>query len=76
RLALDGSVCRHNLAIIKGHAGLAAKLSDVFMQEDRPIHKDPDVMLYSGGFFAREDRVRMEKIRSTPANQLCELAMS
>lgn len=76
RLGLDGAVCRHNLAIIKGHAGLAAKLSDVFTQEERPIHKDPDVMLYSGGFFSREDKARMETIRSTPAVHLSELAIS
>ncbi|MFQ3185841.1 MAG: exodeoxyribonuclease-1, partial [Marinomonas primoryensis] len=76
RLALDGEVCRHNLAIIKGQAGLAAKLSDVFAQEERPILKDPDLMLYAGGFFSREDKTRMEAIRSTPVNSLAELAMS
>jgi exodeoxyribonuclease-1 len=76
RLALDGEVCRHNRAIIKGQAGLAAKLSDVFVQEERPILKDPDLMLYIGGFFSREDKTRMEAIRSTPVNSLAELAMS
>lgn len=76
RLGLDGAVCRHNLALIKSHSGLAAKLSDVFSQEERTIHKDPDVMLYSGGFFSREDKVRMEEIRSTPSNLLGELALS
>ncbi|TYL48036.1 exodeoxyribonuclease I [Marinomonas sp. IMCC 4694] len=76
RLALDGEVCRKNLALIKGHANLAAKLSDVFVQEDRVIHKDPDVMLYSGGFFSREDKARMDTIRSTPVDCLSELALS
>ena len=76
RLGLDGAVCRHNLAMIKGHTELAAKLSSVFMQEERPILKDPDVMLYSGGFFSREDKARMETIRSTPPHALSELAMS
>lgn len=76
RLALDGEACRKNLALIKGHANLAAKLSDVFVQEDRMIHKDPDVMLYSGGFFSREDKARMDTIRSTPVDRLSELALS
>lgn len=75
-LALDGDLCRHNLAIIKGHNGLAEKMAAVFMQEDRPILKDPDLMLYAGGFFSREDKARMETIRETPAHALSELAMS
>ncbi|MBR7888001.1 exodeoxyribonuclease I [Marinomonas sp. A79] len=76
RLGLDGEVCRKNLAIIKQCPDLAAKISQVFAQEDRPIHKDPDVMLYSGGFFSREDKARMDTIRATPPEQLSELAMS
>ncbi len=76
RLELDGDVCRQNLSIIKKHSGLAAKVSDVYAQEERPILKDPDLMLYAGGFFSREDKARMETIRSTPANLLGELEMS
>ncbi|MGR0279603.1 exodeoxyribonuclease I [Marinomonas dokdonensis] len=76
RLELDGDVCRQNLSTIKKHSGLAAKVSDVYTQEERPILKDPDLMLYAGGFFSREDKARMETIRSTPANLLGELEMS
>jgi len=76
RLGLDGDKCRHNLAMIKQHTGLAAKLSDVFIQEERKIDKDPDLMLYSGGFFSREDKTRMDTIRSTPAEHLAELSLS
>ncbi|MCB5160537.1 exodeoxyribonuclease I [Marinomonas algarum] len=76
RLELDGEVCRRNLAILKQCAGLVAKITDVFAQEERPIDKDPDVMLYSGGFFSRDDKARMETIRSTAPEQLSELALS
>ena len=76
RLALDGDVCRQNLMLIKQHSGLAAKISDVYAQEERPILKDPDLMLYAGGFFSREDKARMETIRNTPADLLGELEMS
>ncbi|MDB4836997.1 exodeoxyribonuclease I [Marinomonas sp.] len=76
RLGLDGDLCRHNLAMIKSQTGLAEKMSSVFIQEDRPILKDPDLMLYAGGFFSREDKARMETIRKTPVNALSELAMS
>ncbi|BFM48045.1 exodeoxyribonuclease I [Marinomonas sp. THO17] len=76
RLGLDGEVCRNNLAKIKQHNGLAAKVTEVFLEEERPIDKDTDLMLYSGGFFSREDKARMETIRSTPAHALSELSMS
>ncbi|WCN13218.1 exodeoxyribonuclease I [Marinomonas mediterranea] len=76
RLALDGDVCRTNLSILKSTQGLAAKLSKVFEQEERRIDKDPDTMLYSGGFFSREDKQRMEEIRSTPIEALGEIEMA
>ncbi|REG81821.1 exodeoxyribonuclease I [Marinomonas pollencensis] len=76
RLALDGDICRKNLALLKSFPGLAAKVSAVFEQEERSIPKDPDLMLYSGGFFSREDKARMETIRNTPAEALSELELS
>ncbi|GAB3476115.1 exodeoxyribonuclease I [Marinomonas epiphytica] len=76
RLGLDGDTCRRNLALLKQAPQLAAKLSKVFEQQEHPIHKDPDLMLYSGGFFSREDKARMETIRTTPADSLSELELS
>ncbi|SBS29828.1 Exodeoxyribonuclease I [Marinomonas spartinae] len=76
RLELDGDICRRNLALLKQHAYVAAKIRDVFMQEERAIPNDPDLMLYSGGFFSRDDKARMETIRSTPPEALNELEMS
>ena len=76
RLGLDGSICRANLAKIKQASGLAAKLTQVFMQEYDQIDKDPDLMLYSGGFFSRDDKQRMEEIRQTPNDIIGELDMT
>jgi exodeoxyribonuclease I len=76
RLKFDGEICRRNLSIIKATQGLAEKLSQVFQQEDLPIHKDPDHMLYSGGFFSNDDKKRMETIRETPSENLGELSLS
>ncbi len=76
RLGLDGDICRGNLAKIKQASGLAAKLTQVFMQEHERIDKDPDLMLYSGGFFSRDDKLRMEEIRQTPSDILGELEMT
>ena len=76
RLELDGDACRKNLALLKSFPGLAEKISKVFVQEERGIPKDPDLMLYSGGFFSREDKARMDTIRNTPPEALSELEMS
>ena len=76
RLELDGEVCRQNLAILKSYPELANKISQVFMQEREAIDKDPDVMLYSGGFFSRDDKARMAQIRATPVQELGNLSLS
>ncbi|SBS31384.1 Exodeoxyribonuclease I [Marinomonas aquimarina] len=76
RLGLAGDICRKNLALLRQAPGLAAKLSQVFMQTFEKIDKDPDLMLYSGGFFSRDDKARMEEIRNTPSDILGELEMT
>ncbi|MBM6550213.1 exodeoxyribonuclease I [Marinomonas ostreistagni] len=76
RLGLSGDICRDNLAKLRAEGGLAAKLSQVFMQEYDKIDKDPDLMLYSGGFFSRDDKARMEQIRATPREILGELELT
>lgn len=76
RLELNGEICRKNLAILKNYSGLASKVSQVFMQEQKRIEKDPDLMLYSGGFFSRDDKERMQTIRNCPPHALSELSIS
>ncbi|TPE52321.1 exodeoxyribonuclease I [Maribrevibacterium harenarium] len=76
RLQLDGEVCRQNLALLRQADGIAAKLVQVHEREFNDIPKDPDQMLYSGGFFSNEDRRRMEEIRATPGYLLGEMEFS
>lgn len=77
RLNLDGDVCRKNLAILKQNKdNLTAKLMSVFNQTFDRIDKDTDLMLYSGGFFSRDDKHRMEEIRQTPSDILGELELT
>ena len=76
RLELDGALCRQNLALLKGSQGLSSKLAQVFEQEQQVIDKDPDLMLYSGGFFSSEDKKRMQTVRETPPELLNELEFS
>jgi exodeoxyribonuclease I len=70
RLSIDVGRCRENLKKLKESRGLAAKLQAVFEQRDRPIEDDPDLMLYSGGFFSDRDRALMERVRSLSPDEL------
>ncbi len=45
-------------------------LQPVFAEREFEVEKDPDLMLYSGGFFSDADRARMEEIRRTPPEEL------
>lgn len=76
RLQLDGDRCRQNLALLKSDPSLPAKLTEVFQQEQERIDKDPDLMLYSGGFFSANDKKCMEEIRQCPPDCLQELTFS
>ena len=49
------------------------KLSGVYGQGMFAQENDPDLMIYSGGFFCDKDKAFMETIRSTPASELSGL---
>ena len=70
RLNIDPGRCRENLKKLKESRSLAAKLQAVFEPRDRPADDDPDLMLYSGGFFSDRDRALMERVRSLSADEL------
>lgn len=73
RLEINLSVCQDNAKKIKHATSLANKLADVFTATDFDIQTNPDLMLYSGGFFSGNDKRIMTKIRNTPINQLATL---
>ena len=59
---------RHRQQLL-AHEGLSEKLEAVHRMTDFEPVSDPDQSLYSGGFFSREDRRRMDEIiASTPAD--------
>lgn len=73
RLNLDMARCYTNLAKIKAAQGLADKIAAVFAKNnfsDVGQDSDPDLAIYSGGFFADADKQKMAKIRNTPPEQL------
>lgn len=73
RLQLDLNLCLENAAKIKAATDLSTKLASVFANPDYPPITDPDLMIYSGGFFGNQDKATMTKIRNTPASQLATL---
>lgn len=75
RLTLDMDRCRAHLAPLREAAELAAKLDEVFSAPppESPDGRDPDLMLYGGGFFSDHDRQVLARIRDMSAHQLSAL---
>jgi exodeoxyribonuclease-1 len=70
RLGIDLDVCRAHFSRLKGNDALATKLRDVFLPQHRDVPTDPDLMLYSGGFFSDHDKRQMQRIRDSAPEQL------
>lgn len=72
RLELDLVQCKHHLQQIKSAAGpaLEQKLATVFTRDYSDTPSDPDLMIYSGGFFSHKDKATQQKIRQLPPAQL------
>lgn len=82
RLEIDLGLCRVNIDKIKAVTGLADKLAVVFGQTyidqssacDEHFRTDPDLGIYSGGFFSENDKKQMAKIRDMLPEQLAKSA--
>lgn len=74
RLEIDLSFCYANIEKIKAATGLEAKLSDVFSHVYPEQESDPDLSLYSGGFFPESDKQKMARIRVMLPEQLVNAA--
>ena len=77
RLAIDLALCQKNIDKIKAATGLAEKLAAVFSghaysEQD----SDPDLAIYSGGFFSEADKQKMAKIRVSSPEQLAKSTFS
>ncbi|MBD9362702.1 exodeoxyribonuclease I [Methylomonas fluvii] len=73
RLQLDLGRCEANLQQIQTAPSLAEKLSQVFTRQYQDSPNDPDLMIYSGGFFSNSDKAIMTRIRQTKPEKLSEL---
>jgi len=72
---IDLQTCRRHLQTLRSNPEFIATLQSVYAQREFEPESDPDLMLYSGGFFSNEDRQKMERIRHTSPQQLKALDM-
>ncbi len=77
RLGLDTALARAHLDELQAHVAgqpgkLDQKLQQIYTRKEDRRTRDPDLMLYSGGFFSNADRGAMEQVRSTPPEMLAE----
>jgi exodeoxyribonuclease-1 len=70
RLELDIEQCHRYLQCIVEAKGLSEKLADVFSRPYEQSSEDPDLMIYSGGFFNDSDRAEMNQIKTLSAEKL------
>jgi exodeoxyribonuclease-1 len=70
RLNIDLAACLAHIEAIKNTLGLTEKLTAVFSGHGDGQDTDPDLAIYSGGFFADADKSTMAKIRSLSPEQL------
>ncbi|MDX1734936.1 MAG: exodeoxyribonuclease I [Halioglobus sp.] len=75
RLGIDGDTCRAHLAALRAWRAAdgpasEAKLRGIHAARERPAVSDPDLMLYSGGFFSDQDRRTMDAVRAASPAEL------
>jgi len=71
RLELDLEASRKNIHKINASYGLVAKLAEVFKQQNFDLQEsDPDLEIYTGGFFSDADKRCMALIRSMSSIEL------
>lgn len=70
RIDLDIARCRANAARLKGQAHIADKLAGIYAEQRFPEVTDPDLMLYSGGFFSNDDRKLVAQIHQLAPEEL------
>ncbi|WP_280567802.1 exodeoxyribonuclease I [Chromohalobacter sp. 296-RDG] len=63
RLGLDMEACRGHWKQLQAAPDVAAKAAEVFADGPGAPPNDPDLMLYSGGFFSPADRREMQRAR-------------
>ncbi|HHH47493.1 MAG TPA: exodeoxyribonuclease I [Gammaproteobacteria bacterium] len=72
---IDVDACRRHRKTLRDNPQFITALLSVYEQREFEPESDPDLMLYSGGFFSDEDRQKMEKIRHASPQRLKALEL-
>lgn len=75
RLNIDKAFAREQYKRLKSHPELREKLALLFEHDGESSTTDPDLQLYSGGFFSPADKAKMEIIRHTLPQNLAALEL-
>jgi exodeoxyribonuclease-1 len=70
RWQIDDAVLMRHARSLQSTPGLSEKVQRVHALADFPPETDPDLMLYSGGFFTDADRGEMSRLRVLAAEEL------
>jgi exodeoxyribonuclease-1 len=73
RFSIDLDACQRHREKILSHPSILTKLAHVFTEPDFEATSDPDLMLYSGGFFNDQDRKMMNEVRLASSDKLTAL---
>jgi exodeoxyribonuclease-1 len=77
RLTIDLANCLKNISKITAASDLTEKLKQVFTNPSQAQQSiDPDLAIYSGGFFPDADKATMAKIRSLSPEKLADSQFS
>ena len=75
RVGISGEQCRKHLESLRAYrgrdvAGFTSKIQAIYEGHQFDPQSDPDLMLYSGGFFGEQDKRVMEQVRSQSPEEL------
>ncbi len=71
RLHIDLMTCMQNRqALLNSRKEIQQKITKIFEPREYEPVTDPDLMIYAGGFFSRQDKTQMETIHNTDPEEL------
>ncbi len=76
RLNIDIDRCYRHIDKIRNNSSIVQKIAQVFETVYPEFDADPDLMIYSGGFFSDSDKKAMEKVHQTLPEDLANLCLN
>jgi len=76
KFALDRERCRNNFIALMENKDIPGKVMQAFSKQEYDALTDPDLMIYSGGFFSKSDKSAMEEVHRTEPQDLVNLETS